>query len=324
MIFGRQTGMSSGAGALAEPLRGIIPPMVTPLLDRDTLDTAGLERLIEHILAGGVHGLFILGTTGEAPSLSHRLRCEFTERVCAQVRGRVPVLVGITDTSFVESVNVAENAAQAGAQALVLAPPYYFPAGQAELLEYLKHLVAELPLPLFLYNMPNRPKPVFEPATVRAASELPGVVGLKDSSANMIYFHQLQYLLEDRPDFSLLIGPEQLLAETILVGGHGGVCGGANLVPRLYVDLYKAALARDLARVESLHKTMMRLHGTIYSVGHYESSFLKGLKCALSCLGICSDFLAEPFHRFREPERKIIQGYLDELGVSKDGPGRTD
>ncbi len=316
--------MSSGAGTLAQPLRGIIPPMVTPLLDRDTLDTTGLERLIEHVLAGGVHGLFILGTTGEAPSLSHRLRCEFIERVCDQVRGRVPVLVGITDTSFVESVNVAEKAAQAGAQALVLAPPYYFPAGQAELLEYLKHLVAELPLPLFLYNMPNRPKPVFEPAIVRAASELPGVVGLKDSSANMIYFHQLQYLLEDRPEFSLLIGPEQLLAEAILVGGHGGVCGGANLAPRLYVDLYEAALAKDLARVESLHKTMMRLHSTIYSVGHYESRFLKGLKCALSCLGICSDFLAEPFHRFREPERQMIQGYLDQLGITKDGLGQTD
>ncbi len=316
--------MSSGAEAVAGPLRGIIPPMVTPLLDRDTLDTVGLERLIEHILAGGVHGLFILGTTGEVPSLSHRLRHEFTERVCAQVRGRVPVLTGITDTSFVESVNAAEKAARAGAQALVLAPPYYFPAGQAELLEYLRHLVAELPLPLFLYNMPNRPQPVFEPATVRAASELPGVVGLKDSSANMIYFHQLQHVLEDRPDFSLLIGPEQLVAETILMGGHGGVCGGANLLPRLYVDLYEAARARDLATVESLHKTVMRLHSTIYCVGQYESSFLKGLKCALSCLGICNDFLAEPFHRFREPERRIIQRYLDELGITKDGLGRAE
>ena len=118
-------------GILAQPLRGIIPPMVTPLLDRDTLDVAGLERLIEHILAGGVHGLFILGTTGETPSLSHRLRHELIERVCAQVRGRVPVLVGITDTSFVESVELGRKAAQVGAQALVLAPPYYFPAGSA-------------------------------------------------------------------------------------------------------------------------------------------------------------------------------------------------
>jgi len=315
--------MDGSRETLARPLRGIVPPMVTPLLDRDTLDGEGLERLIEHILAGGVHGLFILGTTGEAPSLSHRLRHELTERVCALVKGRVPVLVGIADTSFVESVNLARKAAESGARALVLAPPYYFPAGQPELLEYLKHLLAELSLPLFLYNMPNRPKPMFEPDTVKAAAELPGVIGLKDSSANMIYFHRLQSVLEDRPDFSLLMGPEELLAETLLLGGHGGVCGGANLLPRLYVDLYEAACAKDLARVTTLHKTVVRLDATLYNVGHFGSSFLKGLKCALSCLGICNDFLAEPFHRFREPQRQAIRKYLDEFGITRNGLGNS-
>jgi len=307
-------------GILGRPLRGIIPPMITPLLDRDTLDVAGLERLIEHILAGGVHGLFILGTTGEAASLSHRLRHEFIDRVCSQVNHRVPVLVGITDTSFVESVNAAQKASQAGADALVLAPPYYFPAGQPELLEYLKHLMAELSLPLFLYNMPNRPRPGFERDTVRAAAEIPGIVGIKDSSANMLYFHQLLPLLEERPDFTLLMGPEQLLAESILLGCHGGVCGGANLLPRLYVDLYEAACARDLPRVESLHKAVMRVHATIYSVGQFESSFIKGLKCALSCLGVCNDFLAEPFHRFREPQRSQVRKYMEELGILGENP----
>jgi dihydrodipicolinate synthase/N-acetylneuraminate lyase len=315
--------MDSSVDTLARPLCGIIPPLVTPLLDRDTLDVAGLERLIEHILAGGVHGLFILGTTGETPSLSHRLRHELIERVCAQVGGRVPVLVGITDTSFVESVELGRKAAQVGAQALVLAPPYYFPAGQPELIEYLKHLLPELPLPLFLYNMPSRPRPAFEPPTVRAAADLPGIVGLKDSSANMIYFDHVQLLLEDRPDFTLLMGPEQLLADAVLLGAHGGVCGGANLLPRLYVDLYEAARAKDLAKVEPLHRMVMRICSTIYSVGQYESSFLKGLKCALSCLGICSDFVAEPFHRFREPERRIVCRYMEELGITKQGLART-
>jgi dihydrodipicolinate synthase/N-acetylneuraminate lyase len=303
------------SGTLAKPLRGIIPPMVTPLLDRDTLDVPGLERLIEHILSGGVHGLFLLGTTGETPSLSHRLRHELIARVCRQVNGRVPVLVGITDTSFVESVELAGKAAQAGAQALVLAPPYYFPASQPELLEYLEHLLPQLPLPLFLYNMPNRPKPAFAPETVRTAADLPGVVGIKDSSTNMIYFRELQFALEDRPDFTLLMGPEQLLAEAVLLGAHGGVCGGANLLPRLYVELYEAARAQDLTRVAPLHRAVMRLNTTIFRVGQYESSFLKGLKCALSCLGICSDFLAEPFHRFREPQRETIQRYLEQLGM---------
>ncbi|UCG59755.1 MAG: dihydrodipicolinate synthase family protein [Phycisphaerales bacterium] len=310
--------MKPDSNILPAPLRGIIPPMVTPLLDRDTLDVAGLERLIEHILAGSVHGLFILGTTGEAPSLSHLLRSELIERVCRQVAGRVPILVGITDTSFVESVNIACKAADSGAQAVVLAPPYYFPAGQAELLEYLRHLTPELPLPLFLYNMPSYTKLVFEPETVVAAAEIAGVVGIKDSSANIVYFHRLQALLKKRPDFTLLIGPEELLAETILLGGHGGVCGGANLLPQLYVDLYNAACSRDLQTVERLHKKVMDISTTVYSVGRYESSFLKGLKCSLSCLGICNDFLAEPFHRFRSAERSAISQHLQNLGILQD------
>ena len=244
---------------LPTPFRGIVVPMVTPLKDRDTLDAPGLERLIEHILAGGVQALFILGTTGEAPSLSYQLRYELIERACAQVDRRVPVFVGITDTSFVESVNIAHKAKEAGAMAVVLAPPYYFFAEQPELLEYLEHLVPEMPLPLFLYNMPLNTKLILKPETVLAASNIEGIIGLKDSSANMIYFHQLQMLFKDKPDFTLLIGPEELLGEAVLSGGHGGVCGGANLAPRLYVLLYEAAVAKDLIAVAALHKKVMKI-----------------------------------------------------------------
>ena len=307
--------MESNSNLLPSPLRGIIPPLVTPLLDRDTLDIAGLERLIEHILSGGVHGLFILGTTGEAPSLSYRLRYELIERVCSLVKGRVPVLVGITDTSFAESVNTAVKAKDAGAQAVVLAPPYYFPAGQPELLEYIRHLTPELPLPLILYNMPSLTKAVFEPQTVRAAAEISGIVGLKDSSGNMAYFHQLQFLLQENPDFSLLMGHEELLAEAVLLGAYGGVCGGANIIPKLYVDLYDAARSQDMETMEALHNKVMQISTSIYGVGRYQSSYLKGLKCALSCMGICSDFLAEPFHRFRSAEHDVIRRHLEELGI---------
>src|SRR3954463_12682381 len=96
---------------LALACRGIVPPIITPLKDRDTLDVAGLENLVSHMLVGGVHGIFALGTTGEAPSLSYRLRREMVERTCKLAAGRVPVLVGITDTSFVESVQLARHAA---------------------------------------------------------------------------------------------------------------------------------------------------------------------------------------------------------------------
>ncbi|MDP6400115.1 MAG: dihydrodipicolinate synthase family protein [Candidatus Marinimicrobia bacterium] len=299
-----------------QQFRGIIPPMVTPLKEWDTLDQDGMVRLIDHILSGGVHGLFLLGTTGEAPSLSHRLRKEIVQRALDQIKERIPVLVGITDTSFDESINLAEYAAEKGASAVVLAPPYYFPAGQLELLEYLEHLVPRLPLPLFLYNMPTHTKLFFEPETVKAASEIPGVIGLKDSSANMVYFHQLQQIFKDQNDFRLFIGPEELLGETLVLGGHGGVCGGGNLIPELYVELYEKSIEGDFKKMGILHERIMQISTTIYSVGKYKSSYLKGLKCSLALMGICDDFMAEPFHRFRVSERNVIRQYLIDLGLS--------
>ncbi len=311
--------MSPSASAFPRPLRGIVPPMITPLQDNDTLDTAGLERLIEHILAGGVHGLFTLGTLGEAPALSHRLKHELVERVCAQVKGRVPVLVGLIDTSVAEVLSLARKAADAGADALVLTAPYYYPASQSDLLAYLEHVVPQLPLPVLLYNIPDRPAPVFDVETVRAAAQMPNIVGLKDSSRNMVYFRQLQFRMEDRPDFALLMGTEILLAEAVLHGAHGGVSGGANLLPRLYVDLYEAAQRGDIARAQALHRMVMRLKATLYSVSREPSGFLRALKCVLSCLGICSDFLAEPFRAFGAPERQLVQQHLTDLAITEDG-----
>lgn len=298
--------------------RGIIPPIITPLKDRDTLDAEGLERLVEHMLAGGVHGIFALGTTGEAPGLSYRLRREMVERTCRLVKGRVPVLVGITDTSFVESVELARFSADQGVSAVVLSAPYYFPVGQPELVEYVEDLVPELPLPVFLYNMPSHTKVTFELETVKRAMQIPGIIGIKDSSGNMVYFHQLVRELKQRPEWSLLAGPEELLGESVLLGGHGGVCGGANLCPRLYVSLYEAALRNDVQRVMELHAQVMSISGTIYKVGRYGSAFIKSVKCALSVLGICDDFMAEPFHRFREQERERVGAFLHEFGITRE------
>ncbi len=301
--------------ALSKPLRGIILPMVTPLSERDALDAAGLERLIEHILAGGVHGLFILGTTGEAPSLSYRLRRELIDRTCQAVAGRVPVLVGVTDNSFAESLALARHAADAGAEALVLSAPFFYACAPEELWGYLKRFEANAPLPLVLYNIPGRDTPSFDVDTVRRAMDLSGVVGLKDSSSDMVYFREIYRLLSRRPDWMLMVGPEELLAESLLLGAHGGVSGGANLDPRLYVDLYEASRGGDNERMRLLHNRVMTISRTLYTVGphHGHSAFLKGLKCSLSCLGICDDVMAEPFERFGDEERRQIRQRLIEL-----------
>ena len=192
----------------APRFEGIIPPLITPLKDRDTLDQDGLERLIEQMISGGVHGLFALGTTGEGPSLSYRLRTEVIQRVCKLVAGRIPVFISVTDTAFVESVRLSGVACDAGADAVVLATPYYFPPDQQELKKYVEHLVPELALPVMLYNMPSLTKVWFNIETIQALSSLDRILGIKDSSGDLDYFARLCALKADRPDWAFLMGPE--------------------------------------------------------------------------------------------------------------------
>ena len=298
---------------LKKPMTGIIPPLVTPLLDNDKLDIDGLERLIERLIKGGVHGLFILGTTGEAQSISYRLRHEMIKETCRINAGRLPVLVCISDTSIVESIHLAHVGAECGASAVVSAPPYYFAPGQPELAEFYEDLIPQLPLPIFLYNMPSHTKVNFAPATIQCIARNPQVVGFKDSSANAVYFQSVMYAMKDRPDFAMLVGPEEITTECVLLGGHGGINGGANMFPELYVDLYNAALARDMETVSRLQPLVMQISSSIYTVGQHGSSYLKGLKCALSLLGVCDDFVAAPFHRFNAPEREKIRKALEAL-----------
>ena len=297
---------------MTRPFSGIIPPVITPLTDRDTLDVVGLERLIEHLLAGGVHGLFILGTTGEAPSLGYRLRRELIERTCKLTAGRVPVLVGITDTAFVESVGVARHAAECGAAAVVLSTPYYFPAGQTELLGYVQNLLPQLPLPLVLYNMPSLTKVWFELDTLKKLTDQERIVGIKDSSGDLKYFESLMTLRAARPDWSIMIGPEAMLPQAMKLGGDGGVTGGGNAYPRLFVECYQACVAGDAARIEATSRAIDALQ-KIYDIGKYASRYIKATKCACSLLGLCDDFMAEPFHKFHAPERQRVRQILDSL-----------
>ncbi|MFV5690096.1 dihydrodipicolinate synthase family protein [Flavobacterium sp. ZT3R25] len=291
---------------------GIIPPMVTPLLsDNLTLDIKGVQHLVEHLVSGGVHGIFILGTTGESTSLSYKTREQLIIESCKAVNGRIPVFVGITDTSIEESIHLALIAQRVGAAAVVAAPPYYYGLGQEELYKYYWSLADQLTLPLFLYNMPSHTKINIDVKTVVRLSEHPNIIGLKDSSANAVYFQTLCYLL--KTNFSLLVGPEEITAETVLRGGNGGVNGGANLFPKLYVALYNAAVAKDFARIEELQNLVMEISTKIYTVGSYGSSYLKGLKGALSALGIINGNIAPPFTTFDEKEMTKVIANIKEI-----------
>jgi 2-dehydro-3-deoxy-D-pentonate aldolase len=293
------------------PLRGIITPLATPLQLRPlSVDSRGLERLIEHVIKGGVNGIFLLGTTGEFSSLGREMRQEIILRATTQIKGRVPVLVGISDTAISETLLLAETAQQAGADALVLAAPYYFQHSQDDLLLYVEQITKRLTLPLFLYNIPHLTKTSFDPETVRRAADLPGVVGLKDSTGDLKYLEKTISLMRDRPGFSILTGPEEMLYEAMKRGAIGGVCGGSNLNPTLFVDLYEAIFRGESKRAELLQAMVEESSDALYRVGFPGSSYLRGLKAALSLSGICGPDPAPPLSPFTSEEYKLIEkGY---------------
>jgi len=298
------------------PFRGIIPPLVTPLKGRDQIDVAALERLIDHVIAGGVHGIFLLGTSGEAPSLSHETQQSMIAYALGHVRQRVPVLVGISDTSMTESIRLAQMAADQGADAVVLAAPYYFPMHHWDLKRYVREIAAELPLPFLLYNMPSHTKVAFDIDSVKELLDLPNLVGVKDSSGDMHYFNKLIQLANDRPELSLLMGPEELMAESVIMGGHGGISGGANLFPSLYVELYEAATTGDLPLTLRLQQRIMRLSKAIYGVGESPTGYLTGIKTALSMFGLCETRLSEPLYAMPVERQKQIRQHLIDLGYA--------
>ena len=295
-------------------LNGIITPLITPLSGRNSLDKEALYRLVEHIIKGGVNGVFVLGSTGEGPCLSYQLRRELIRETCRIVSSRIPVLVAISDTSMEESIDLAKVAAEAGADAVVLATPYYFPAGQTELSQYVRTIVSELPLPAMLYNMPALTKVWFEIETLRKLIDLEGIIGIKDSSGDLAYYEELCSLKNERPNWTFFIGPEEKMIASLALGGDGGVNGGANVYPKLFVDAYRSARDGDETRQLSLQKKI-EAFGKIYEVGKYASRFIKGTKCAASILGLCDDRMAEPFNRFYPEDREKVKKILDDLDL---------
>ncbi|MDL5510390.1 dihydrodipicolinate synthase family protein [Arenibacter sp. M-2] len=301
---------------MALELKGIIPPMVTPLTADGGLDEKGLEKLIEHLIIGGVHGIFLLGTNGEAPSLSYALRKELITKACKFINGRVPVLVGITDTSFNGSLDMAAHSKEAGADAVVVAPPYYLPISQEEMTDYLERLIPQLPLPVMMYNMPSCTKLHLSLETVIKAKEL-GAIGIKDSSGDMSYFYSLIEAFKESPEFSIIVGTEMFLPETMLYGGHGAVAGGANFLPELFVDLYNASVANNIEDIKILRSKVAFVNNTIYCVGKNASRITKGIKCALSVMEICEDHMALPLRKFENTERERVKQFLDQFEGSK-------
>lgn len=293
---------------------GVITPMVTPLIDRENIDFKGLEKLLDHLINGGVSGVFLMGTTGEGTSISPRMRKDLIKYSIEYVKGRVPVFVSIADCCIEESLNMARYAKECGVTYLVSALPFYLGLTQKEIIDYYTTIADNVPLPLFLYNIPAQTKLMISVEAVKTLAKHPNIIGMKDSSGNGTYFNTLLAEIKaEYPNFTILVGPDEMLASTMAMGGNGGVNSGSNLFPELYVNLFKACKAKDTERILKLQKLVMKVSTGVYSVDKSSVSFLKGLKAALFTEGLITDYICEPLQKVNNADLETIRKNVAEL-----------
>lgn len=288
--------------------------MVTPLASPDRLDVAGVKKMVEHLVSGGVDGIFLLGTTGEGPHLSYALRKELIEKATAAVRGRVKVLAAVTDTTMEEAVALAKVAKKAGCDAVVATTPYYFKLTQDEVYAWFAELADRSPLPLVIYDMPAHTDTIVEPKTIAKLAAHPNVIGMKDSSSVIALFNKFRVALEPFAEkFSLFMGPDEAMGEAVLMGADGGVCTGANLWPATFKAMYEAAKTGDCAEVRRLQRLTTMSSYLLYGLGQGQSGFLKGVKAALSEMGLIKNVLTTPFAPFSGKELATVRKALRQL-----------
>lgn len=303
---------------MLKEIRGVIPPIATPFTEAGELDLGSLQKLTEHLIQGGVHGIFCLGSTGECASLTDEERSLIVETVSRVSAGRVPVLAGITETSTKRTIALGKLVAAAGAEAVVVAPPFYHMHSQDELIQYFWDLAKGLPVPIIAYNVPVLVKTALNPATVETLAREGSIIALKDSGGNSNILREYLMRTKDIPGFTVLTGMEFLVDTAIQMGAHGSVPGIGNVVPREYVELYELAKDGKYAEARDLQERLIKLFDICYQGSSKISgsaSALSGFKSALRWLGIIETAkMAPPMGSLTVEEEYKVRDVLTSLG----------
>ncbi len=290
-------------------LSGVIPPMLTPLTPSGEIDQQHLEVLVSHMLAGGVSGLFVLGSSGEGPWLTASQRREVIDQTVRVVDGRVPVLAGVIEPSTGRTMEWMRIIEDSGVDAAVIGSPYYFPADSDCQRRHVETVASHSKIPLVLYNIPPATHNPISPGTVRKLLEVESLVGIKDSSGDWQVFRELLELPKIRPGFSVLQGAEKLSARAMLAGADGIVPGLGNLVPDLFVRLVTSARSGDEKEVWRLQEQANKLWHL-----HTQGFWLDCLKYAASVLGLSRGALCGRDGALSEPEKAMIRQLLRMYG----------
>ena len=274
---------------------GIFCPMVTPLKTNETVDPESLRRLIDFLIDGGVHGIWVMGTTGEFPMLLESERARAVALTVEHVAGRVPVIANVGDSSTTLALRHARHAVEAGVDALACTPPHYFLHSMDEVSSHYRALKEAFPeQPLFIYNIPQTVKVRMTlEATLQLARE--GIAsGIKDSQNDLQWFRSLAAVIQEErreAQFRLFLGTRTLIDLGIVAGAHGAIPANSNVVPRACVMAYESAVAGDWAGARSAQALATR-YDDLAEVAHGGSAnaaTLSSLKHVLRSWGVIDD-----------------------------------
>jgi 4-hydroxy-tetrahydrodipicolinate synthase len=302
--------MSTTRWSWTEALGGVVPPLVSPLDAAGAVDVEACRRLVEHVVAAGVSGLFLLGGCGEGAWLTAGQRSAVIRACVDAAAGRVPVLAGVMLPGTAGAADAARRAAEDGADALVAGSPYYFEVDGDAQRRHVEALLSATALPLLLYNIPQCTHHRLAPDTVAALARDGRVLGIKDSAGDFPVFRRYLAIARARPGFRVLQGHEALAATSLLMGGDGLVPGLANVAPALLVGLREAARAGDVARCGRLQDAVDDL-AALHEQGHW----LPALKAAVALVGIGSGQPAPPLRPADEAHRQAIAAALERHGL---------
>ena len=300
-------------------LHGVIPPVVTPLTADGAVDFPSLTRVLEHLLAGGVHALFVLGSTSEVVFHTADTRRRIIAHAMEVVRGRVPVVAGVVDPTTDRVVEHVRHAEAEGAQGLVVTAPFYARTSAPEVIDHFRYVRDATALPIIAYDLPVSVHFKLDRATVVTLAREGTIAALKDSSGDDAGMRYILSDLADKPEVSVMTGSELTVDAALAFGAHGVVPGLGNVDPAGYVRLWDAVQRGDFPAARKEQDRLCRLFEIVWlgiprtSMG---SSGVGGFKTAMRRLGIIeTNTMARPQRALNATEAARVDEIMRGVGL---------
>ena len=285
---------------------GIIPALVTPLKDDESIDEAGLRAVVNHVIEGGVHAVFAVGSQGEFYALSKEEKKQVLQIVIDEVNGRVPVYAGTGALTTSEVIDLTKMAEDMGAAAASVLTPFFIVPGQDELIRHYETVANAVDIPILLYGNPMRTRVDLETATVVKLAQIDNIVGIKDSSGNLGL--TADYIDNAPEGFSVIAGNDALIYATLLMGGKAAIAATSNVIPKLVVSIYENIQSGDLKAARAAQAALASLRKAFTL-----STFPVVVKEAMEVIGVCGGRAKSPVGRMPAEARKKLEGIIETL-----------